>query len=94
MIWRPGVFTLEFSVRHLLNPPRTLANWTTVTMWGWDVIALAVAVGGLLSYMAVLTMRTRREQADRAPQQLFSSIKAPGGSEDPPLRVDGPEDDG
>jgi hypothetical protein len=81
VIWRPRAFTLEYSARHLLNAPRTLANWTTITMWGWDAIALLVAGLGLLSYMAVWTMRTRREKAGLAPQQFLSTIQVPDGRE-------------
>jgi hypothetical protein len=47
-------------------------------MWGWDAVALAVVSGGLLSYMAVLTMRRRREHAGLAPPQRFSTIQGPG----------------
>ena len=77
VIWRPDVFTLSYSARHLLNPARTLAEWNTVVMRGWDGVALVVAFGGLISYIAVLTKRTRREQADLAPQPLFAPVGMP-----------------
>ena len=84
VVWRPNTLDLSYSVRHLVNAPRTLANWAAITRSGWDGIALAVAIVGLISYVAVLTMRARRGNADQPPQ-LLSSIRVP---------VDGREADG
>ena len=85
ILWRPEVFSLDYSARHLLNPVRTLDNWNMVTGYGWEGIAAAVAVGGLLAYLAVLTVRTGTEKRDGAHQGLFQSV---------PMAADGRDGDG
>lgn len=76
VFWRPDVFSLVYAARHLANPVRTLANWRSITRWGWEGIAVALAIGGFLSYLTVFTW-PRRRGSDRGPQPLLPSIQVP-----------------
>ncbi len=59
LLWQPAVFDLKFSARHLLNPIRTLANWSVVeTKYGLS-IPFALGLTGLLAYLALIHMGMR-----------------------------------
>jgi hypothetical protein len=59
MLWQPAVFDLKYSARHLINPIRTLANWSVVETNHWLSIPFALGLTGLLAYLALIRMGTR-----------------------------------
>jgi hypothetical protein len=58
----PGGFNFEYSRRHVLNPFRTLANWSTVSQFHWDEFALAIGAIGFIVYLALIRMGWRANQ--------------------------------
>ncbi|OFW06692.1 MAG: hypothetical protein A3H96_25475 [Acidobacteria bacterium RIFCSPLOWO2_02_FULL_67_36] len=54
LLWRPDVFDLKYSARHLLNPFRTLANWPLVETRAWFSVPVALGLTGLLAYLGVI----------------------------------------
>jgi hypothetical protein len=64
----PAAFDLEYSRRHVLNPFRTLANWSVVSQHHWDEFALAIGAIGFIVYLALIRMgwRANREKQNVA----------------------------
>jgi ABC-type transport system involved in multi-copper enzyme maturation permease subunit len=60
LLWQPEQFSVDFTMRHLLNPLRTLTNWPEVWSQGWFFAPLAFGVAGLMSYVALMLMGRRR----------------------------------
>lgn len=58
----PGGFNFEYSRRHVLNPFRTLANWSIASHFHWDEFALAIGAIGFLVYLALIRMGWRANQ--------------------------------
>jgi hypothetical protein len=59
VLWRPTVFNLSYSARHLINPFRTLANWDLVgTKHGFSIPFLLGLIG-LAAYLALIVMGMR-----------------------------------
>ena len=46
--WQRDVLDVAFSLRHLINPFRTLANWSVVETRGWVLIPSAIGLIGIL----------------------------------------------
>jgi hypothetical protein len=44
----------RYSSRHLINPIRTLANWSLVETRDWFTVPLALGVTGLLAYLGLI----------------------------------------
>lgn len=82
LLWRPAVFNLNYSARHLLNPLRTLSNWQAVHVNGWVAVTLAVGVAGLIAYAMLLVMAAR--MAAREATQPSASAAGAGGGRDAP----------
>jgi hypothetical protein len=80
LLWRPAVFNLNYSARHLLNPLRTLSNWQAVHVNGWVAVTLAVGVAGLIAYAMLLVMAAR--MAAREATQPSASAAGAGGGRD------------
>jgi hypothetical protein len=54
VVWQPEVLDLRFSARHLVNPIRTLANWSMVETAHWQPLPYALGIAGLLAYVALI----------------------------------------
>ena len=77
MLWQPDVFDLKYSARHLLNPFRTLANWTVAeTNYGLS-IPCVLGLTGLFAYLALIYMG-RRAMAQPVPIDQHGSATAAG----------------
>jgi hypothetical protein len=77
MLWQPAVFDLKYSARHLLNPIRTLANWSSVEKNNWLSIPFALGLIGLLAYLALIHIGTRM-MVQSAPIDPHGSAAAAG----------------
>jgi hypothetical protein len=77
VLWQPAVFNLEYSGRHLLNPIRTLANWSLVKTNHGFAIPLFLGLIGLFGYLALIHMG-RRMSAQAVPIDPHSSAAAAG----------------
>ena len=62
LLWRPDVFSLKYSGRHLLNPFRTLANWTVVETQGWLMVPLLAGLTGIVAYLVLIRLGIRMAQ--------------------------------
>ena len=58
----PGSFNFEYSSRHVLNPFRTLANWSVASRFHWDEFALAIGAIGFIVYLALIRLGWRANQ--------------------------------
>jgi hypothetical protein len=56
LLWQPAVFDLKFSARHLLNPIRTLANWSLVESYSWFSIPVMLGLTGGLAYVVLIRL--------------------------------------
>jgi hypothetical protein len=52
-------FNLDYSSRHLVNPFRTLANWSIVETNQWYMPAFLIGLIGLISYLGLIKMSAR-----------------------------------
>jgi hypothetical protein len=59
VLWRPEVLDLKYSARHLLNPLRTLSNWSLVETRHWTSAPLILGMTGLLAYGALIVLGAR-----------------------------------
>ncbi len=67
LVARPEVFDLSFSVRHLFNPLRTIANWRSVEAGSLFVVPQILGAVGLAAYAALIAMNVRASrQAEEA----------------------------
>jgi len=80
ILFRPDVFQLAFSYRHLFNPLRTLANWDRVEMLGWQMLPLIFAGAGFLYYVALMLISRTRTSVEQslAPGLKAEAPQAPG----------------
>ncbi len=53
MLWQPNGLDLTFSVRHLLNPFRTLANFRSATP-SYSALAELIGITGVLAYVVLI----------------------------------------
>jgi hypothetical protein len=69
VLWQPEVLDLSFSTRHLVNPLRTLPDWSMVEKAQWYSLPFAMGLAGLLAYLALiylaLTMAAEVAPTDR-----------------------------
>jgi hypothetical protein len=56
----PNSFDFEYSIRHTLNPFRTLANWSVAQKNQWDALALGLGLIGIASYVVLIRMGWRK----------------------------------
>jgi hypothetical protein len=77
VLWQPAVFDLKYSGRHLLNPIRTLSNWSLVETHYGFAIPLFFGLVGLLAYLALIHMG-RRMTAQPIPIEPRTSAAAAG----------------
>jgi hypothetical protein len=56
---QPEVLDLSFGARHLINPIRTLANWSFVESWHSYSFPFFLGVIGLLCYLALIFLGAR-----------------------------------
>jgi hypothetical protein len=54
VLWQPEVLNLSYSMRHLVNPINTLANWSTVETAQWHSLPYAMGIAGLVAYVALI----------------------------------------
>jgi hypothetical protein len=54
VLWQPVVFDLKYSARHLVNPLRTLANWSLVETRHGFSIPVMLGLTGLLAYATLV----------------------------------------
>jgi hypothetical protein len=59
VFWQPAAFDLGFARRHLVNPIRTLANWSSVEAYQWSSLPFIMGGTGLLAYLALIGIGTR-----------------------------------
>jgi hypothetical protein len=83
VLWQPAVFDLKYSARHLLNPIRTLANWTAVEANGWLELPLMWGVTGLLAYLGLIRMGMRMtlQPAAIVPRSPAAAAGEPGSAD-------------
>ena len=55
-LWRPDALSLQYSMRHLINPLRTLANWPVVEANGWWWMPTLLGLTGLLAYGVLIQL--------------------------------------
>ncbi len=58
MLWQPNGLDLSFSIRHLLNPFRTLANFTVVAK-SYSALPVALGLTGALAYVVLIRIGAR-----------------------------------
>jgi hypothetical protein len=58
VIAQPEIFDVEFSLRHMINPFRTLTNWPAVERLHWTPYVFAIGAAGFFSY-ALLFINAR-----------------------------------
>ena len=56
---RSSFFASEYSLRHVLNPLRTLSNWYVVEQNQWYIPALLLGLVGFASYLALMKLGQR-----------------------------------
>jgi hypothetical protein len=56
------VFDGTFSAYHILNPFRTLGNWTQVQSAGWAWAPMVMGVAGLIAYLELYRMGQREDR--------------------------------
>lgn len=71
---QPAVLDLSYGRRHLVNPMRTLANWSLVESNGWSVVPFVMGLTGLVAYLGLMLLGTRITAADRS--SVLSSASA------------------
>ena len=76
LLWQPDVLNLSFSSRHLLNPFRTLANWTQVEARAWFEIPVAMGLAGFFSYLALIQMGARTIEEPISIDPHISAVEA------------------
>jgi hypothetical protein len=54
IFWRPEVFSVQFSARHLFSPVIPLFNWDSVLTNRWELPPMMWAVVGILSYVRMM----------------------------------------
>jgi hypothetical protein len=74
-VTQPEVLDLNFGARHLINPIRTLTNWSFVESWGWYGLPLFLGVIGLVCYLALILLGAR-VTAQAAPDSAASEEAA------------------
>jgi hypothetical protein len=57
-LWQ-DTLDVAFSLRHLINPFRALANWSVIEMRGWLVMPALIGLTGVLSWMKLILEGTR-----------------------------------
>ena len=79
---RQDVLNLSFSYRHLVNPIRTLANWTTVERNEWFSIPFSLGVAGLLAYVLLIRigLRTTTQPAAIPSASSVAAAGQPGSA--------------
>ena len=60
----PEIFDVEFSLRHVVNPFRTLINWQAVERLHWTPYVFGLGVVGLICY-ALLIISARESQPEK-----------------------------
>jgi hypothetical protein len=78
VLWQPDVLDLTFGARHLVNPIRTLANWSFVESLGWFSAPLSMGLTGLLAYLALIHLGTRMTVPPATESYRSSSEEAAG----------------
>jgi hypothetical protein len=70
-LWRPDIFELGYSTRHLVNPFRTLVNWNVIESRQWWTVPALLGSMGLTSYLVLVWMGVRasseQTRSQRAP---------------------------
>ena len=56
IVWQPETLSLAYSMRHLVNPFRTLANWPLVETREWLLMPLLFGVTGVVTYIALIAI--------------------------------------
>ena len=81
VVWRPDVLDLSYSARHLINPLRTLANWSLVETRQWTSSPFVLGMTGVVSYGALIVMGANvdAESADR--QRSAATAGEPGSAD-------------
>jgi hypothetical protein len=77
VLWQPDVLSLSYSARHLINPIRTLANWSVVETVYWITIPVALGLTGVFAYLALIHVGTRIT-VQPAPIDPHGSVAAAG----------------
>ena len=78
LLWRPDVLSLQYSRRHLLNPFRTLANWTAVEKEGWLAVPLLAGLTGLVAYLVLIRLGMRMSQEPEVDLHDTTAAGEPG----------------
>ena len=65
VIWQPAAFDVAFARRHLVNPVRTLANWSVVEQYGWGFVPYAIGLTGLVAYAGLIALGARVTAEER-----------------------------
>src|SRR4051812_215138 len=71
LVKHPVTFDVVFGERHLVNPFRTLANWSTVEVSGWLSAPLVLGMSGLVACLGLILQGARvTAQQDVAATQV------------------------
>jgi hypothetical protein len=77
VLWQPADFNLSYSARHLINPFRTLANWSLVETKHGFSIPVMLSLTGLLAYATLIHLGMERQ----VPIDSHGSAAAAGESD-------------
>jgi hypothetical protein len=80
LLWRPEVFSISFSARHLLSPVLPVFNWNEVQANQWELGPLLWAAVGAMSYLWML--RVARRDSTPAEQVTTLGIATEADSRD------------
>jgi hypothetical protein len=80
VFWLPEAFDIRFAARHLINPLRTLANWTLVETRGWIWMPVLLGLSGLLAYLLLFQIGSRTTAELATDLHEPSAAGAPGSA--------------
>ncbi|HMC75784.1 MAG TPA: hypothetical protein VKH34_01585 [Vicinamibacterales bacterium] len=81
VVWRPEILDLSYSARHLINPLRTLANWSLVEMRQWTLVPFVLGMTGVVSYGALIVMGANVEAGAADRQRSAAAAGEPGSAD-------------
>jgi hypothetical protein len=65
LFWQPAAFDFAFGRRHLVNPFRTLSNWTEVERSEWVWAPVLIGITGAVAYLVLISLGARVTSEER-----------------------------
>ena len=59
VLWQPDALGFNYAARHLINPLRTLSNWSTIEANGWLWVPALLGLIGLSAYVLLIRIGIR-----------------------------------